>query len=141
MTKRIARTEAMTMMPPNTTSREERRSRRIRRDVRARLTVSRRGGGAGVPSCRVWTLMATLLDLVALFFGDRRRDREVAVLDDALLAVLRKDQLHELAGERIERLARRSVDVHEEEAPGKPLDRKSTRLNSSHVSISYAVFC
>src|SRR5438876_3707743 len=24
---------------------------------------------------------------------------------------------------------------------GKPLDRKSTRLNSSHPSISYAVFC
>src|SRR5699024_11547581 len=24
---------------------------------------------------------------------------------------------------------------------GKPKDRKSTRLNSSHVSISYAVFC
>src|SRR5438067_4259284 len=24
---------------------------------------------------------------------------------------------------------------------GRPLDRKSTRLNSSHVSISYAVFC
>src|SRR5438067_7581293 len=24
---------------------------------------------------------------------------------------------------------------------GQPLDRKSTRLNSSHVSISYAVFC
>src|SRR5689334_24241732 len=24
---------------------------------------------------------------------------------------------------------------------GKPLDRKSTRLNSSHSSISYAVFC
>src|SRR5438067_2566992 len=23
----------------------------------------------------------------------------------------------------------------------KPIDRKSTRLNSSHVSISYAVFC
>src|SRR5699024_12004079 len=28
----------------------------------------------------------------------------------------------------------------EPEAKGKP-DRKSTRLNSSHVSISYAVFC
>src|SRR5699024_12708031 len=26
-------------------------------------------------------------------------------------------------------------------APALPLDRKSTRLNSSHVSISYAVFC
>src|SRR5699024_11266221 len=25
--------------------------------------------------------------------------------------------------------------------PGLPSDRKSTRLNSSHVSISYAVFC
>src|SRR6266513_3648238 len=27
------------------------------------------------------------------------------------------------------------------EAPGPKPDRKSTRLNSSHVSISYAVFC
>src|SRR6476659_10433028 len=25
--------------------------------------------------------------------------------------------------------------------PGGPLDRKSTRLNSSHLGISYAVFC
>src|SRR5699024_11304133 len=30
---------------------------------------------------------------------------------------------------------------HFENAPGKVEDRKSTRLNSSHVSISYAVFC
>src|SRR2546422_5901875 len=27
------------------------------------------------------------------------------------------------------------------EAPGRPRDRKSTRLNSSHGYISYAVFC
>src|SRR5690606_39758854 len=27
------------------------------------------------------------------------------------------------------------------DAPGKSKDRKSTRLNSSHVKISYAVFC
>src|SRR5439155_4549520 len=26
-------------------------------------------------------------------------------------------------------------------APARPRDRKSTRLNSSHVAISYAVFC
>src|SRR3712207_8327302 len=26
-------------------------------------------------------------------------------------------------------------------APARPLDRKSTRLNSSHANISYAVFC
>src|SRR5690242_21587817 len=28
-----------------------------------------------------------------------------------------------------------------EERPGHEVDRKSTRLNSSHMSISYAVFC
>src|SRR5207249_6303221 len=33
-----------------------------------------------------------------------------------------------------------AVPVHNEEAV-LPEDRKSTRLNSSHVSISYAVFC
>src|SRR5207302_10663849 len=27
------------------------------------------------------------------------------------------------------------------DAPVRPIDRKSTRLNSSHVKISYAVFC
>src|SRR3712207_8657890 len=32
----------------------------------------------------------------------------------------------------------RPQDVREEDLPG---DRKSTRLNSSHANISYAVFC
>src|SRR5699024_11203584 len=36
-------------------------------------------------------------------------------------------------------------DIHNQEIdkdqPKEKLDRKSTRLNSSHVSISYAVFC
>src|SRR3712207_7773492 len=27
------------------------------------------------------------------------------------------------------------------DAAGRPIDRKSTRLNSSHANISYAVFC
>src|SRR5207249_7532942 len=30
---------------------------------------------------------------------------------------------------------------HRPSPPGRRADRKSTRLNSSHVSISYAVFC
>src|SRR5207249_10713302 len=36
-----------------------------------------------------------------------------------------------------------SADSQSEQltSPGTALDRKSTRLNSSHVSISYAVFC
>src|SRR2546427_2206153 len=33
------------------------------------------------------------------------------------------------------------VGVAESEAEGRPRDRKSTRLNSSHSQISYAVFC
>src|SRR5690348_17993914 len=31
--------------------------------------------------------------------------------------------------------------IHPEEPYAYPIDRKSTRLNSSHPSISYAVFC
>src|SRR5699024_11249658 len=51
-------------------------------------------------------------------------------------------------GQRIDRSPQRTVPVHPvgrrhpevgEQRPRK--DRKSTRLNSSHVSISYAVFC
>src|SRR5207249_6170068 len=33
------------------------------------------------------------------------------------------------------------ADARPEHGPGLGTDRKSTRLNSSHVSISYAVFC
>src|SRR2546422_7068582 len=35
----------------------------------------------------------------------------------------------------------RVVEITQEEAKGKIPDRKSTRLNSSHGYISYAVFC
>src|SRR6266496_6190054 len=36
----------------------------------------------------------------------------------------------------------RQEDPHRPDPPGRPhQDRKSTRLNSSHVEISYAVFC
>src|SRR5439155_21346502 len=33
------------------------------------------------------------------------------------------------------------ADLHERDLSSDVLDRKSTRLNSSHVAISYAVFC
>src|SRR5438067_4956358 len=41
---------------------------------------------------------------------------------------------HVLRAQPVEQVARRSTEELER-------DRKSTRLNSSHVSISYAVFC
>src|SRR5258708_26070857 len=34
-----------------------------------------------------------------------------------------------------------ALDINIVHAPALPLDRKSTRLNSSHQIISYAVFC
>src|SRR5690554_6983848 len=34
-----------------------------------------------------------------------------------------------------------TAQQQDEQQPGQPEDRKSTRLNSSHVRISYAVFC
>src|SRR5438874_7135345 len=39
------------------------------------------------------------------------------------------------------RIVRRSVRVPQEPGRRDTKDRKSTRLNSSHVEISYAVFC
>src|SRR5437660_1904674 len=33
------------------------------------------------------------------------------------------------------------IGILEKHGPHGPIDRKSTRLNSSHVAISYAVFC
>src|SRR5690606_42025063 len=55
----------------------------------------------------------------------RRRHRERRLLDDRRPA---RDRLT-LATERREKIVKTKID------------RKSTRLNSSHVKISYAVFC
>src|SRR5437870_6321699 len=52
---------------------------------------------------------------------------------------------HQLAssGEQGNRCLRRTIVYHEtaRQSRSAALDRKSTRLNSSHVAISYAVFC
>src|SRR3990167_2231996 len=111
----------MMITPPPTTSRDERRSSRMRRLVRARLMASGPAGGPGPPVFNASAPMAMLLDLVDLFLGHRGGDREIAVLDHHFLTLLREHQLDELSGRRIERLA-----------------RKSTRLNSSHSQISYS---
>src|SRR5207249_11527674 len=52
--------------------------------------------------------------------------------------VSRQRAEHKTAGEESMRLA---VIPAEQLGTAKSQDRKSTRLNSSHVSISYAVFC
>src|SRR5437868_10386150 len=47
----------------------------------------------------------------------------------------------EIGEQHLERNGPLQHALAEDLAPAPPGDRKSTRLNSSHVSISYAVFC
>src|SRR5690242_20952197 len=68
---------------------------------------------------------------------ERRVDRahRRAVLPERALAVGRVGQLRVVAAARLRGLLRPEAHVAVAQ------DRKSTRLNSSHMSISYAVFC
>src|SRR3712207_7130472 len=55
-------------------------------------------------------------------------------------------QVDDRVGVREQRLERRDGHVRDDPAglrvaPARAADRKSTRLNSSHANISYAVFC
>src|SRR5437773_8987034 len=62
-------------------------------------------------------------------------------LHDALPISRGRQRRHQLAGARPRRASRHA---HRLPAPALPIrgpDRKSTRLNSSHITISYAVFC
>src|SRR3989442_599713 len=66
----------------------------------------------------------------------RRHDRVAAMGD-----VAKRAAVHE-RGATLQRLDEVRVDrVLEQQRHGALRDRKSTRLNSSHVRISYAVFC
>src|SRR5439155_11260804 len=50
--------------------------------------------------------------------------------------------LHHLADQRVDHAVLAPAELLDEHRVGVDhLDRKSTRLNSSHVAISYAVFC
>src|SRR3712207_8000314 len=62
-------------------------------------------------------------------------DRPVAVDGQRLVAALRHDRFGaaEAVGQEVRAEQVVLVDA--------PVDRKSTRLNSSHANISYAVFC
>src|SRR3712207_6892967 len=70
---------------------------------------------------------STLFPYTTLFRSDLARDDEAAAAEPVLSAVA-------------EGSARRR-DGRRVEETGHGGDRKSTRLNSSHANISYAVFC
>src|SRR3712207_7256307 len=74
----------------------------------------------------------TTLFRSALAFGRRLRDARIR-------AGLTQAHLSELTGMGKSQISRYETGHH---LPSiKTLDRKSTRLNSSHANISYAVFC
>src|SRR5699024_4253096 len=69
----------------------------------------------------------------------RKRARELGI---DLSAVQTRDPLGRIRPEDVEAAkAAESKPAAKAAAPAPEKDRKSTRLNSSHVSISYAVFC
>src|SRR3712207_7541688 len=80
---------------------------------------------------------STLFPYTTLFRSDVEDQRSVlhreagAGREPECAFPLRRDR-----AERVERRELRGVEVDERER-----DRKSTRLNSSHANISYAVFC
>src|SRR5699024_2995009 len=73
---------------------------------------------------------------------DRERDRE-AVADQGGHALVQLEGVAQARGRALDDNVGRTEGAPGEDRPeeGGQLDRKSTRLNSSHVSISYAVFC
>src|SRR5699024_12738081 len=94
------------------------------------MVISRRCG----PRARC----STLFPYTTLFRSERSADTADEVDDMAvILHLLIEVHLYivAVAGEVV------AGKVHQHHVFGVLLDRKSTRLNSSHVSISYAVFC
>src|SRR3712207_8692936 len=82
---------------------------------------------------------STLFPYTTLFRSWLRRldgeDGEITPADDTLMSEMIRVSDNDAASEIYERLGAREVN-----GLGRR-DRKSTRLNSSHANISYAVFC
>src|SRR2546426_7937302 len=88
--------------------------------------------------------MTRPVSLVSLFFFNDTATTEIYTLSlhDAL-PISRRAQRRVHLGQRVAEQILHVGDAELEErgALDDPLDRKSTRLNSSHLVISYAVFC
>src|SRR5690606_39824358 len=95
---------------------------------------------------RDWSSDVCSSDLVDFFDDDVE---EVRILDPRTFKPVRREKGCVLLPAREERVDDAAVQRFGEEVArqvaaqgrGLRLDRKSTRLNSSHVKISYAVFC
>src|ERR1039457_1683208 len=70
----------------------------------------------------------------------RRAERETLSYEQHLLEVISRD-CEQRRKSRVQRLLKDSALPLEKSLQNFDLNRKSTRLNSSHLVISYAVFC
>src|SRR5439155_27308714 len=87
--------------------------------------------------------LSTLFPYTTLFRSDEIHERGLAAArradDRDRLARLGRER--HVAEDRVLGARIAELDGLEFDAAARPGDRKSTRLNSSHVAISYAVFC
>src|SRR6266702_8988917 len=93
---------------------------------------------------RARPLLGTIVEIEVDGAGPAIAERAIAAAFDAIALVQRLMSFHDCDSDlgRINREAFRTpVRVHPLTARVLRRDRKSTRLNSSHVAISYAVFC
>src|SRR3712207_7200185 len=87
---------------------------------------------------------STLFPYTTLFRSVMNKHREVIYADRR--EIVAGEDMHERVWQMIQEEVEGIVDGHLPEGKGLDpdyagLDRKSTRLNSSHANISYAVFC
>src|SRR3712207_4519176 len=110
------------------------------RGFRQVLQIARSYVPGGLAGWIIWPKPEPLADLENTVEVDERIASDGSVVrpldeDDA------RAQLSRLAGRGIQALAISLINSFADPAHEKRLDRKSTRLNSSHANISYAVFC
>src|SRR3712207_7721724 len=92
---------------------------------------------------------STLFPYTTLFRSQTLRDIQILVIDDAsnddtverVRALARDDGRIRLISRPENGGSAAARNSGMDQADGDWLDRKSTRLNSSHANISYAVFC
>src|SRR3712207_8361305 len=82
---------------------------------------------------------STLFPYTTLFRSAARLEQPTSY--EAILAHAEACYGYYARGPEVERVRAPSLVVHGDEDLIVPVDRKSTRLNSSHANISYAVFC
>src|SRR3712207_7749367 len=79
---------------------------------------------------------STLFPYTTLFRSARKR-----TLDTSVTVTTANERHEAILIVSPFRLASTALDINKTEPTQQPKDRKSTRLNSSHANISYAVFC